>query len=62
MGFEEKLDNTNKIQDDSIEYCQPEILIKSQMSHGSYDDVKKKEETPNKIVQSAMKSLTKVES
>lgn len=61
FNFEEKL-NTNKIQDESIEYCQPEILIKSQMSHGSYDDVKKNEETPHKIVQSAVKSLNKVES
>jgi len=36
--------------------------MKSQMSHGSYDDVKKVEETPNKIEQSAVRSLNKVES
>ena len=50
MIFEDKEGQVNKLEDDSIEYCKPDILIKSQISHGSYDDVKKKnEESPNKI-------------
>lgn len=51
-----------KIHDESIEFVKPNIIIKSQLSHGSLDDIKKNEETPHKIVQSTVKSLNKVES
>ena len=45
----EEHDQVNKLADDSIGYLQPDILMKSQISHGSYDDVKKNEESPHKI-------------
>lgn len=61
--FEKKKDEANKtLIDESMDFGQPNILIKSQISQRSYDNFKNNDEQRKELEKSAAKKLPKVES